>query len=57
MFKLKIETGNDDFEDDIFEIARILNGVISKLNSGVNESKLLDNNGNVVGSYKLTKRG
>ena len=57
MFKLKIETHNQAFEEYAAEeVARILEEAIIKLRGSQEDGQLLDLNGNVVGHYKLTKR-
>lgn len=56
MFKLRIRTDNQAFEDKVGEVVRILEEAIIKLKEGKKESSLLDINGNVVGNYTLTNR-
>jgi len=55
MFKLKMETGNAAFADNIkhLEVARILRNVVEKLEADHTEGKLIDLNGNTVGEWKL----
>ncbi len=57
MFKLKIETKNDAFEDDIQrEIIHCLRDVIERLNLvGYDAGNIHDSNGNKVGTFTLTK--
>ena len=51
---LKIDTDNQAFEEDkSFEVVRILKEVIQKLESGYQESRLFDLNGNAVGEFSL----
>ena len=56
MLKIKIETDNDAFVDNIEgEIRYCLMKIIVKINSAEKEGNLLDSNGNKTGHYKLTK--
>ena len=56
MFKLKIRTDNQAFEDKVTEVVRILEEAIINLKEGKKEATLLDINGNVVGKFTLTNR-
>ena len=54
-FKLSIKMDNTAF--DIMpnrEIGAILSDVITRLSAGLNEGKLQDINGNVVGQFEIT---
>lgn len=58
MFRLRIETKNQAFEEDNkqIEIVRILRELILRLECGNTEGTLHDINGNKVGEYTLTNR-
>lgn len=54
MFKIEIETGNAAFEDDRnMELARILRQIAERLENGENAGRVLDINGNKVGSFEI----
>ena len=55
MFKIEIETGNAAFEDDNrnYELARILRQIAERLENGENAGRVLDINGNKVGSFEI----
>jgi hypothetical protein len=55
MFKIEIETGNAAFEDDNrnYELARILRQIAERLESGEDAGRVLDINGNKVGSFEM----
>lgn len=58
-FELKLDTSNDAFQEDyIDEIERIFRRVIEKLTNDEylngKHSNILDINGNVVGTFKVT---
>lgn len=54
MFKIEIETGNAAFEDDRnMELARILRQIAERLENGEDAGRVLDINGNKVGSFEI----
>ena len=55
MLTVKIKTGNAAFEDGNLEteLARILRQLADKIENGYTEGKLMDINGNSVGTYEL----
>ncbi|MFA5436896.1 MAG: hypothetical protein WC372_12730 [Candidatus Neomarinimicrobiota bacterium] len=54
MFKIEIETGNAAFEDDRnMELARILRQIAERLENGEDAGRVLDINGNKVGSFEM----
>lgn len=54
MFKVEIETGNAAFEDDRnMELARILRQIAERLENGEDAGRVLDINGNKVGSFEM----
>lgn len=57
MFKLRIETNNQAFEDGReLEVCACLAGVIQKIEQGNTEGPIHDTNGNNVGNFTLTNR-
>lgn len=55
-FKLEFETSNDAFEQDMHgEITRILKLVASQVDRGSSGGRILDVNGNTVGSFYLER--
>lgn len=55
MFTLTIETDNAAFTDDAArEVARILRQLAKKLEDGKDSGKVMDLNGNSVGSFELS---
>lgn len=55
-FEVKIETATAAFGDDQFgELSRILGEVSEKMASGFAPEKLVDINGNTVGSVKFVE--
>ncbi len=57
MFKLEINTENAAFEGEaaIDEIDILLHTVVSQVSRGLTSGKILDSNGNTVGSWEWTK--
>lgn len=57
MFNLKFKTGNDAFSNGNKEneIARILNKVITQVDNGDDEGKIIDINGNKIGEWSIDK--
>lgn len=54
MLKIEIETGNAAFEDDRnMELARILRQIAERLENGEDAGRVLDINGNKVGSFEM----
>lgn len=57
MFKLKMDTGNEAFQDDgqsgheHLEAARILREIADKLDHGKRDGRCMDANGNIVGEW------
>lgn len=52
--EIEMECNNSAFDEDpTFEIRRILEEMLDKLDGGMKEGYLLDINGNLVGEYKL----
>jgi hypothetical protein len=57
MFTLRIKTDNAAFGDQPeYELARILAEVASEVGGGVTNGIVHDDNGNRVGTFKLTTR-
>jgi len=59
MFTLEIETsnaafGDDDRQEKLAEIARIIRLLADRLDNGQDEGKVHDINGNRVGTFELT---
>ena len=60
MFKLEFETRNAAFDDENGgdandEIARILRSVAMKVEEGREKGRIMDANGNAVGTWECTK--
>lgn len=53
MFVLEIVTDNAAFEDKDQEIARILRNAADRIEAGQSSGKLMDANGNSVGSFSV----
>ena len=54
MLKIEIETGNAAFEDDRnMELERILRQIAERLENGEDAGRVLDINGNKVGSFEM----
>jgi hypothetical protein len=52
LFKLHVSLGNDAFQPDWRdEVARILERTAERLRNGQREGRLMDENGNAVGSF------
>jgi hypothetical protein len=51
-FTLNIDTDNAAFEDP-YELPAALGRVIQKLEAGADSGKVLDSNGNTVGSWSI----
>ena len=56
MFTIKINTGNEAFDQPSIEIARILRKLAKDVDLGIFEGKIFDINGNTVGSFKYTNK-
>ena len=57
MLKIRIETKNSAFEDDlIYQLRLCLSDVKDKLQEGIKEAKIYESNGNPCGYFKLTNR-
>ncbi len=57
MCKVEFSTDNDAFNyDPQMETERVLHEVAEKIGNGETEGKVLDGNGNVVGSFTLIDR-
>ena len=53
MFKVKLETDNSAFEDDLAgEVSRILSAISQKFKAGQHEGVCVGINGNKVGTWK-----
>lgn len=56
MFTVKINTGNAAYTDDPeYEIASNLREIASDLNNGVRRGRVMDHNGNSVGTWELSE--
>ena len=56
MFTVKINTGNAAYsEDPEYEIASNLQEIASDLNNGVRRGRVMDHNGNSVGTWELSE--
>lgn len=56
MFELKFETDNACFEDHLAtEASAIIREVAMRVSQGRTAGKVMDSNGNTVGSWTLTK--
>lgn len=59
MFSITFNTDNSAFENElsdhssVYEISRILNGVIDQVNNGSTGANIRDINGNTIGSWGL----
>ncbi len=55
-FNLKIKCDNAAFHEDApeYEIARILQHIIAKLEAGITSGSAMDTNGNRVAQFKLS---
>jgi len=58
MFKLTFRTDNAAFGDEpSYEVTRIVADVAERIGRGQTEGRVTDENGNTVGTFKLTKGG
>lgn len=56
MFTVKINTGNAAYTDSPeYEIASNLQEIASDLNNGVRRGRVMDHNGNSVGTWELNE--
>lgn len=56
MFTVKINTGNAAYtHDPEYEIASNLQEIASDLNNGVRRGRVMDHNGNSVGTWELSE--
>lgn len=54
MMKIEFKTGNAAFEEDFEgEIGRILSNISNLVNSGRSSGKVMDYNGNCVGTWSV----
>lgn len=56
MVTIKFSTANEAFDVPGPEIARILRTIAYRVEDGAREIKLLDANGNTVGTFKYTDK-
>lgn len=54
-FQCEIRTDNAAFEDDAYEVARMLRAIADKLDAGTRGGPLHDANGNRVGRFDLER--
>lgn len=52
-FHLEVEMGNAAFEDDEYELVRILGAVADMLRAGRRQGTVRDSNGNTVGDFEV----
>lgn len=56
MFTVKIDTDNAAYSDSPeYEIASNLQEIVSDLNHGVRRGRIIDHNGNPVGTWELSE--
>lgn len=57
MFRLYIDTDNDSCKPNHYaEVAKLLRDVARRVEDGQNSGKILDTNGNTVGTFNASKK-